>query len=97
MTGAADQFYPAENNIPVTIREDGSVQTDRNVVEIRANAPTGGFEVGGTVDDPVHVEGPATGDVFIEVLDPRLLQDGVEYTVDFVGSNLRAGTFEVRG
>jgi len=89
------EFYPAENNFPVTIAEDGSIKTDRNVVRITPNAPVLGFQEGGVVDDPAHVAGPATGDVFVETLDARLLGDEVEYVVEFAGSAVKAGTFNV--
>ncbi|MGA7305505.1 MAG: hypothetical protein WBW88_11560, partial [Rhodothermales bacterium] len=89
------EFYPAENNFPVTIAEDGSIKTDKNVVRVTPNAATLGFEEGGVTEEPVHTAGPATGDVFVETLDARMLDDDVQYEVQFEGSPLKANTFSV--
>jgi hypothetical protein len=90
-------FYPAENNFTVTIREDGAVSTDRNVVRVVPNAPVAGYEPGAMVQQDVeHTAGTATGDVFLEVLNPALLREGEEYSITFRGRGLAADTFVVR-
>ncbi|NBC15843.1 MAG: hypothetical protein GVY18_00855, partial [Bacteroidetes bacterium] len=88
-------FYPAENNFAVSVDESGDVITGQNVVEVRPNAPVAGFEQGGLSQEVVQEQGPATGDVFVEVLDPRLLTEGTRYTITFDGNGASAQTFSV--
>lgn len=89
--GNAD-FFPAENNIAVSVSEDGTVITGTNVVEVIPNAPVLGYEAG-RLDAPVsQSSGAATGDVFVEVLDPRELQEGARYTIVFDGGSALAAT-----
>jgi hypothetical protein len=88
-------FFPAENSRTATVTEDGTVRTDKNVVEVVPNAPVAGFFPGGINQDVVHVQGPATGEVFVEVLDPRMLQDGNEYTLRFNANTVNANAFSV--
>jgi hypothetical protein len=89
-------FYPAETSFSVTVTEDGRYITDRNVVRIVPNPPVLGFERGRVVDNVLHATGPATGDVIIEVLDPRLLTEGTEYTLSFRGQAASADSFRVQ-
>jgi hypothetical protein len=88
-------FYPAENNFAVSVDESGDVITGQNVVEVRPNAPVAGFDQGGLSEEVTHEQGPATGDVFVEVLDPRLLTEGTRYTITFDGNGASAQTFSV--
>lgn len=88
-------FYPAENNFAVSVAEDGTVTTGNNVVEVRPNAPVLGYERGGLSTDVSHEAGPATGEVFVEVLDPRLLKENDHYTLRFSGEGLSASRFSV--
>jgi hypothetical protein len=92
----SQDFYPAENNFTVTIREDGAVSTDRNVVRVVPNAPAAGYEPGALAEGVAHMSGPATGDVFLEVLNPALLREGEDYTVEFMGQGVSADSFRVR-
>ena len=94
----SEAFYPAENNLAVTVTETGDVITGSNVVEVTPNAPVAGFTRGG-LDVPIS-PGDAnrgTGDVFVEVLDARPLADNARYTVTFgnAGGGPTATTFTV--
>jgi hypothetical protein len=89
-------FYPAENNFTVTIRFDGTVNTDRNVARVVPNAPAAGYQPGALAEGVQKTAGPATGEVFLEVLNPSLLREGEDYTIGFVGSGLAADSFTVR-
>ena len=42
-----------------------------------------------------HQEGPATGEVFVEVLDPRALKEDVAYTVSFGSEGITSSSFSV--
>lgn len=90
----SEAFYPAENARTATVREDGSVQTDVNVVEIMPNAPVLGYSAGGVSETVDQLSGPGTGQVFVQVLDPRMLEDNTEYTIRF-GPGISASTFNV--
>lgn len=80
-------FYPAENNIPVTVDESGNVITGSNVVEVIPNAAAAGY-VAGTINGTVtQTAGRATGDVIPEVLDPMMLKQGARYNVRFTSTN----------
>jgi hypothetical protein len=79
----SEQFYPAETNFPVTVAEDGTIRTDRNVVRVVPNAPVLGYEAGDVLEAVKKESGPATGDIFVEVLDPRAIPDGSTYRVTF--------------
>ncbi len=81
-SGSPD-FYPAENDIPVSVREDGVVVTGPNVVEVMPNAGAIGFQGGRVASEVTRSEGGATGGVFTRVLDPGLVPDGATYTVRF--------------
>lgn len=93
--GSVD-FYPAENNFSVTIREDGSTVTDINVVEVEPNTPVLGYQAGAVAGEVEHPNGFATGDVFVEVLDPVFLRENSSYEVRFSGDNeLKADQFSI--
>ena len=88
-------FYPAENNFAVSVREDGTVITGQNVVEVIPNAPVAGY-VGAEVTQQVEqASGSATGNVAVEILDPRLVPDGGSYTLQFSGEGVVADSFSV--
>jgi len=88
-------FFPAENDIPVSVREDGTVITGANVVEVMPNAPVAGYRAGSVVGTVQHVAGPATGEVFAETLDPEMLQEGAAYHVSFSTDEPAADSFFV--
>ncbi|MAO64560.1 MAG: hypothetical protein CL666_06145 [Balneola sp.] len=90
------EFYPAENNFSVTVRDDGSTVTDVNVVEVEPNTPVLGYQAGSVVGEVEHPSGSATGEVFVEVLDPVFLREGSNYQIRFSGDNeLQASRFSV--
>ena len=93
-SGSPD-FYPAENNFAVSVREDGTVVTGPNVVEVMPNAPVAGYEEAAIDAEAEHVAGAATGQVFAEVLDPRLVPEGRSYTLEFLGDEPIADRFRV--
>lgn len=90
-------FYPAENNFAISVREDGSVVTGANVVEVIPNAPVAGYETGAIDGTITHVSGDADGGVIPEILDPRMIPDNATYTIGFNDRNpARADSFIVR-
>ncbi|MDX1419852.1 MAG: hypothetical protein R3181_07795, partial [Rubricoccaceae bacterium] len=93
-SGSPD-FFPAENDIPSSIREDGTVFTGPNVVEVVPNAPVAGFVEGRVEGEVTQTAGPGTGEVFAEVLDPMMLLEGAQYTVTFSGEEPAADSFFV--
>ncbi len=88
-------FFPAENNFAVTVRDDGSVITDINVVEVEPTTPVLGYESGAVATDIQQSSGDATGDVFVEVLDPMFLEEGNNYEIRFPDDGLAAETYSV--
>ena len=94
-TGSPD-FFPAENDIPSSIREDGTLFTGNNVVEVIPNAPVAGYVQGEIVGEVTQTAGPGTGEAFAEVLDPRMLLEGAQYTVTFSQEEPSADSFFVK-
>ncbi len=94
-SGSPD-FYPAENNFAISVREDGSVVTGPNVVEVIPNAPVAGYVGARIVEGGVtQTAGSATGTVGAEILDPRLVPENRSYTLQFSGGVTRADSFRV--
>lgn len=93
-TGSPDCF-PAESDLPVSIREDGTLFTGANVVEVMPNAPVAGYRAGTVIGEVAQTAGLGTGGVFAEVLDPRMLQEGASYTVTFSSDEPAADSFFV--
>ncbi len=90
-------FFPAENNFSVTVREDGSVLTDINVVEVEPNTNVLGYFPGSVAGDVAQIAGNSTGEVFVEVLDPLFLSENGEYEILFLGDDdLNSDKFSVR-
>jgi hypothetical protein len=93
----SEDFYPAENNFAISVREDGSVVTGANVVEVIPNAPVAGYETAGLTSDMTLVAGGADGDVIAEILDPRMVPSNATYSITFDGNDVaRADSFYVR-
>ncbi|MEM1043225.1 MAG: hypothetical protein AAGI91_11420 [Bacteroidota bacterium] len=76
-------FYPAENNFAVSVRETGEVVTGQNVVEVVPNAPVAGYQEGRIEGDVDMTAGSATGEVRAEILDPRMADVGRSYRLTF--------------
>lgn len=92
--GSSD-FYPAENNFATTITEAGDVITDINVVQVKPNGGVSGYVFGGLDGDVSHDAGGATGDVFIEVLNPNLVRENAQYEITFNEAGFKASTYSV--
>ncbi len=93
-TGSPD-FFPAENNFAVSVREDGEVVAGQNVVEVIPNAPVAGYEAARIVGTVEQVAGAATGEVAAEILDPRMVEEGRVYRLTFEGDGFAADSFAV--
>ena len=93
-SGSPD-FFPAENDIPVSVQEDGTVATGTNVVEVTPNASAIGYVAGGLNGSVARAQGAATGDVFVRVLDPQSIVDGADYTIEFSDDPVAADSFFV--
>jgi hypothetical protein len=92
----SEDFYPAENNFAIQVREDGTVVTGANVVEVIPNPPVAGFR-GAERSDIVQISGGASGDVIAEILDGRMVPDGQSYSLTFDNQNVaRSDSFFVR-
>jgi len=89
------EFYPAENSFSVTIRDDGSTVTDINVVEVEPTTPVLGYQAGSVIGEVDHPQGNATGDIFVEVLDPAFLKENSGYEVRFLGDTFPSSTYSV--
>lgn len=88
-------FYPAENNFATTITETGQVILDINVVQVKPNAGVSGYVKGGLNGDILHPTGNATGDVFVEVLNPIQVDEGASYEISFNETGFASSTFSV--
>jgi len=93
-SGSPD-FYPAENDIPVSVQEDGTVATGKNVVEVIPNAAAIGYQAGALNGDVTRAAGAATGDVFVRVIDPTMVVDAAEYAIEFDRDPIAADSFSV--
>lgn len=89
------EFFPAENNIAISVVEDGSVVTGANVVEVTPNAPAAGYFQGGLNDVASQIAGSGTGQVIAEVVDPTQLKQNAVYTMQMAGTPTTASTFTV--
>lgn len=89
-------FYPAENNFAISVREDGSVVTGANVVEVIPNAGVAGYQAA-TLDGPIdRLSGDTDGTVVVEVLDSRMVPENASYTLRFHGPDpAQADSFRV--
>ncbi len=88
-------FFPAENNFAVTVRDDGSVITDINVVQVEPATPVSGYSAGAVATEVLHPTGDATGDVIVEVLDPIFLSENANYEIQFLEDGLASSTYSV--
>ncbi len=80
--------FPSENTRFIFRTVTGEVVTDRNTVVVVPNAPSAGYvppEGAGKIE---HVEGPATGEVYSVVINPREVKDNHTYRVEFTDTTL---------
>jgi hypothetical protein len=82
--GDADlNMLPSECSRVIVRDINGNVSLDKNTVEVTPQAPVAGYNQSGLQDSITHVQGFATGNVWIDVLDPLLMKDNQEYKVVF--------------
>ncbi|MEN3039335.1 MAG: hypothetical protein ABDI07_09340, partial [Candidatus Kryptonium sp.] len=76
------KVYPSENSKFIQLTSTGQLIFDKNTVSVTPNAPSAGFVPAGT-DTIIHKEGPATGNIYLYVLDPFKVKDKHSYRVVF--------------
>jgi len=81
---AAKSVFPSECTKIIVRDIAGNLKLDMNTVAVTPNAPAAGYtapqiEGGG----PIHVSGPGTGQVWLDVIDPRQVKEGGRYRVVF--------------
>lgn len=74
--------YPSENTKFIQRTTTGELIFDKNTVMVTPNAPVAGFLPAGT-DTIIHKQGPATGKIYLYVLDPYKVKDNHVYSVVF--------------
>lgn len=80
---AQDQILlPAETSKFAAITRGGNIELGQNVVQVRPEAPVAGY-VSPSVSALNHIEGDATGQIFVEPIDPLQILDDHEYEVSF--------------
>ncbi len=80
---AALNMYPSECSRVIVRDINGEVTLDKNTVEVTPQAPVAGYRSGGLQDSIRHISGFATGNVWIDVLDPLLVENDQTYQVVF--------------
>ena len=82
-----DSLMIAPSECPKTLTlnpETNEVITDLNTLQIVPRSPSAGYDPGHVSDSWVqHTMGIATGDIEIEILDPRMIEDGNEFRIFF--------------
>ncbi|MDW7681446.1 MAG: hypothetical protein SCK70_12845, partial [bacterium] len=76
-------MYPSECSRVIVRDINGNVKLDKNTVEIIPQAPAAGYQAGCLQDSIRHINGFATGNVWLDVLDPLLVKDEQTYQVIF--------------
>jgi predicted secreted protein len=76
---------PAECSKTITLNpETNEVMLDVNTTQIVPRSPTAGFVPGQLDNDWIeHTSGVATGEISVEVIDPRALEDGNTFEITF--------------
>lgn len=89
-------FFPAETSKYIFVDEGGNVTTDVNTVVVVPTAPAAGYT------DPElsaadHVEGSASGLIYIDLVDPREIADDKVYEISFDQDTLyQAQVYNIR-
>ncbi len=73
---------PTETSIKVNVDPEGNIDKGTNVAVVRPRAPVAGY-LPAEVESFEQVEGSSTGQIVIEIVDPRSIKDGHEYTLTF--------------
>lgn len=76
-------MYPSECSRLIVRDINGNVQLDKNTVEITPQAPAAGYKEGGPSESIEHIAGFATGNAWLDVLDPLLVREGQEFEITF--------------
>ncbi len=81
--GEADKsIFPAETTKSILKAPSGNISLDINTVVVRPNAPVNGYLASGT-DDFAHVQGSASGEITLAILDPSIVPDMRTYEIRF--------------
>jgi hypothetical protein len=75
-------IFPAETSKYILLDEGGNLTTDINTVQVMPRAPAAGY-IPAKVTPITHFSGRATGGIYAEVVDPRLVKNDHEYAVSF--------------
>ncbi|HQU70952.1 MAG TPA: hypothetical protein PLG66_01590, partial [Calditrichia bacterium] len=73
---------PSESVIKIDVSTDGSIRTGESVVVVRPRAPIAGY-LPAEVQSFEHRQGSASGEINLEVVDPRVIQEGHDYQLTF--------------
>ena len=76
---------PSETPKFATVDPTGEIHTAINVVAVTPTAPAAGY-VPPSLEEFDHISGYATGEVAVEIIDPREVRDGHTYEVTFKDS-----------
>ncbi len=82
------EIAPTECSRTITLNpETNEVMLDVNTVQVVPRAPSAGYSIGQVVDDAIdHVGGVATGDLSLEVIDSRMIEDENVFYIYFDSS-----------
>ncbi len=83
---------PSETPKFATIDPTGEIHTAINVVAVTPTAPAAGY-VPPSLEEFNHISGFATGEVAVEIIDPREVRDGHTYEVTFKDSAFSTKSF----
>jgi len=95
-----DSLMIAPSECPKTITlnpETNEVMTDLNTLQIVPRSPSAGYDPGHVSDAWIqHTAGTATGNIDIEILDPRMIEDGNEFRIYFDKSPTRVSIEDLK-
>jgi len=84
---------PTESTSIISIDNQGNVtKTDVNTAVVIPNAPAGGYEMP-ELKEIIHVEGPGTGTISVEIIDRLKIKENHTYQIEFHHD----GLFETTG
>jgi hypothetical protein len=82
--GNADSsMYPSECSRVIVQDVNGNLKFDQNTLSVTPQSAAAGYQNGGLKEPVQHVSGFATGNVWIDVLDPLLVEDNQKYRLSF--------------
>jgi hypothetical protein len=83
---------PAESPINLSINPDGSLVAGVNVRQVIPSSVSAGY-VGPTPPVVSRVSGASTGEVLVDIVDPRVVRPGNTYQITFRDTTLNAETY----